>query len=113
MFPFTRTVLIFFIAGLLFIVPRARRTLGAYRIPRETGLLIPSGKRHKSYKRTSPVRCAGLRTVVRIVVFAQVDFVGVGGLYIQTIIAAWSHRQNLFPNTSAITNHSRMPKSIS
>jgi hypothetical protein len=39
MFPFTRTVLIFFIAGLLFIVPRARRTLGAYRIPRETGLL--------------------------------------------------------------------------
>jgi hypothetical protein len=42
MFPFTRTVLIFFIAGLLFIVPRARRTLGAYRIPRETGLLISS-----------------------------------------------------------------------
>src|SRR5260370_28698534 len=40
MFPFTRTVLIFFIAGLLFIVPRARRTLGAYRIPRETGLLM-------------------------------------------------------------------------
>jgi len=34
MFPFTRTVLIFFIAGLLFIVLRARRTLGAYRIPR-------------------------------------------------------------------------------
>ena len=33
------------IAGLLFFVPRARRTLGAYRIPRETGLLIPSGKR--------------------------------------------------------------------
>src|SRR5438874_1361949 len=33
MFPFTRTVLIFFIAGLLFIVPRARRSLGAYRIP--------------------------------------------------------------------------------
>jgi len=27
-------VLTFFIAGLLFIVPRARRTLGAYRIPR-------------------------------------------------------------------------------
>src|SRR5260370_30138122 len=40
MFPFTRTVLMFFIAGLLFIVPRARRTLGAYRIPRETGLLM-------------------------------------------------------------------------
>jgi hypothetical protein len=32
-------VLTFFIAGLLF-VPRARRTLGAYRIPLETGLLI-------------------------------------------------------------------------
>src|SRR5262249_33097841 len=43
MFPFTRTVLVFFIAGLLFIAPRARRTLGAYRIPRETGLLISSG----------------------------------------------------------------------
>src|SRR5262245_34356096 len=37
-------VLIFCIAGLLFFVPRARRTLGAYRIPLETGLLIPSGK---------------------------------------------------------------------
>jgi hypothetical protein len=35
-------VLIFFIAGLLF-APRARRSLGAYRIPLETGLLIPSG----------------------------------------------------------------------
>jgi hypothetical protein len=35
------TVLIFFIAGLLF-APRARRSLGAYRIPLETGLLIPS-----------------------------------------------------------------------
>src|SRR5260370_14673039 len=34
--------LIFCIAGLLFFVLRARRTLGAYRIPRETGLLIPS-----------------------------------------------------------------------
>src|ERR1035437_4365232 len=32
-FPNTCTVLIFFIAGLLFFVPRARRTLGAYRIP--------------------------------------------------------------------------------
>jgi hypothetical protein len=42
MFPFSRTVLIFFIVGLLFIVPRARRTLGAYRIPRETGLLTSS-----------------------------------------------------------------------
>jgi hypothetical protein len=42
MFPFTRTVLIFFIPGLLFIVPRARRTLGAYRIPREAGLLVSS-----------------------------------------------------------------------
>jgi hypothetical protein len=36
-------VLIFFIAGLLF-APRARRSLGAYRIPLETGLLIPSDK---------------------------------------------------------------------
>src|SRR5882762_241985 len=42
MFPITRTVLVFFIAGLLFLAPRARRTLGAYRIPRETGLLISS-----------------------------------------------------------------------
>jgi hypothetical protein len=33
------TVLIFFIAGLLF-APRARRSLGAYRIPLETGLLM-------------------------------------------------------------------------
>jgi hypothetical protein len=37
-------VLIFFIAGLLF-APRARRSLGAYRIPLETGLLIPADKR--------------------------------------------------------------------
>jgi hypothetical protein len=44
MFPFTRIVLVFFIAGLLFFVPRARRTLGAYSIPLETGLLIPSVK---------------------------------------------------------------------
>src|SRR5882762_4503059 len=28
-----------------FLVPQARRTLGAYRIPLETGLLIPSGMR--------------------------------------------------------------------
>jgi hypothetical protein len=34
-------VLVFLIAGLLF-APRARRSLGAYRIPLETGLLIPS-----------------------------------------------------------------------
>jgi uncharacterized protein (DUF1684 family) len=33
--PLTRIVLIFCIAGLLFFVPRARRTLGAYRIPRK------------------------------------------------------------------------------
>ena len=33
---------IFFIAGLLFFAPRARQSLGAYRIPRETGLLISS-----------------------------------------------------------------------
>jgi hypothetical protein len=42
-FPLVPIVLIFCIAGLLFIVLRARRTLGAYRIPQETGLLIPSG----------------------------------------------------------------------
>jgi hypothetical protein len=35
-------VLIFFIAGLLFFVLKARRLSGAYRIPLETGLLIPS-----------------------------------------------------------------------
>jgi len=35
-------VLLFFIAGLLYLAPRARRSLGAYRIPLETGLLIPS-----------------------------------------------------------------------
>jgi len=39
-------VLIFCIAGLLFFVLRARQSLGAYRIPWETGLLIPSGKRN-------------------------------------------------------------------
>src|SRR6202051_4556150 len=39
------TVLVFFIAGLLFVALRARRPLGAYRIPLETGLLIPSGNR--------------------------------------------------------------------
>jgi hypothetical protein len=32
------------IAGLLYLALRARRSLGAYRIPLETGLLIPSGK---------------------------------------------------------------------
>jgi len=37
------TVLILSIAGLLFLAPRARRSLGAHRIPLETGLLIPSG----------------------------------------------------------------------
>jgi hypothetical protein len=46
-FPLVCIVLIFCIAGLLFIVLRARRTLGAYRIPRETGLLIPSDKFYK------------------------------------------------------------------
>src|ERR1700719_1342267 len=39
------TVLVFFIAGLLSVALRARRPLGAYRIPPETGLLIPSDKR--------------------------------------------------------------------
>src|SRR6202521_1107628 len=41
-YPFP--VLIFFIAGLLSVALRARRSLGAYRIPPETGLLIPSDK---------------------------------------------------------------------
>jgi hypothetical protein len=41
-FPFVATVLIFFIAGLFSLALRARRSLGAYRIPLETGLLIPS-----------------------------------------------------------------------
>ena len=41
-FLFVATVLIFFTAGLLSLVLRARRLLGAYRIPMETGLLIPS-----------------------------------------------------------------------
>src|SRR5258708_39342339 len=52
MFPFTRTVLIFFIAGLLFIVLRARRTLGAYRIPRR-----PAFSSHliRGYRR-SPIK---------------------------------------------------------
>src|ERR1700686_1206628 len=39
-YPFT--VLFFFIAGLLSIASLARQSLGAYRIPPETGLLIPS-----------------------------------------------------------------------
>src|SRR6267143_5205060 len=43
-FLFFATVIIFFTAGLLSLVLRARRLLGAYRIPKETGLLIPSGK---------------------------------------------------------------------
>ena len=38
-FPFMRIVLIFCIAGRLFFVPRARQTLGAYRIPLKAGLL--------------------------------------------------------------------------
>src|SRR5258706_11425182 len=46
---FLATVIIFFTAGLLSLVLRARRLLGAYRIPMETGLLIPSDKltRHR------------------------------------------------------------------
>jgi hypothetical protein len=39
---FVSAVLTFFIAGLLFFVPRARGYLGAYSIPSETGLLISS-----------------------------------------------------------------------
>ena len=41
---FATTVLIFFIAGLLYLLRFERvDNLGAYRIPPETGLLIPSG----------------------------------------------------------------------
>jgi hypothetical protein len=41
---FAATVLIFFIAGLLYLLRFERvDNLGAYRIPPETGLLIPSG----------------------------------------------------------------------
>ena len=41
---FTATVLIFFIAGLLYLLRFERvDNLGAYSIPSETGLLIPSG----------------------------------------------------------------------
>src|SRR5438445_13148504 len=69
MFPFTRTVLVFFIAGLLFIVPRARRTLGAYRIPRETGLLIP-GKRCRS--RRSEIADANWQADVQLLVGLEV-----------------------------------------
>src|SRR3974377_2327313 len=43
--PNSCTVLIFFIAGLFFLVPRARRNIGSVSHPVETGLLIPSAKR--------------------------------------------------------------------
>src|SRR6267143_285407 len=46
-FLFFATVIVFFTAGLLSLVLRARRLLGAYRIPMETGLLIPSDKFYK------------------------------------------------------------------
>jgi hypothetical protein len=36
-------VLIFFIAGLLYLIAPRVDNLGAYRIPPETGILIPSG----------------------------------------------------------------------
>jgi hypothetical protein len=42
MFPFTRTVLVFFIAGLLFFAPTSASILGSLMHPAETGLLIPS-----------------------------------------------------------------------
>jgi hypothetical protein len=61
-FPLACIVLIFRIAGLLFIVLRARRTLGAYRIPRETGLLIPS---EKSACRQSSPRLTSLELISR------------------------------------------------
>src|SRR2546430_3223902 len=43
MFPFTRTVLVFFIAGLLFCA-LSTSNIGSVSHPAETGLLIPSGK---------------------------------------------------------------------
>src|ERR1700692_3965137 len=49
------TVLVFFIAGLLSVALRARRPLGAYRIPPETGLLIPSDKRSRRYRNVAQV----------------------------------------------------------
>jgi hypothetical protein len=42
MFPFTRTVLVFLIAGLLFFAPLSASILGSLMHPAETGLLIPS-----------------------------------------------------------------------
>ena len=52
LFCFTATVLIFFIAGLLYLLRFERvDNLGAYRIPPETGILIPSG--YISYQSTA------------------------------------------------------------
>jgi hypothetical protein len=44
MFPLTRTVLVFFTAGLLFFAPSSASILGSLSHPAETGLLIPSDK---------------------------------------------------------------------
>jgi hypothetical protein len=44
MFPFTRTVLVFFIAGLLFYCALSASIIGSVSHPAETGLLISSGK---------------------------------------------------------------------
>src|ERR1700680_719063 len=46
-FLYACTVTVFFPPGLLSVALRARRPLGAYRIPPETGLLIPSDKRDR------------------------------------------------------------------
>ena len=55
LFCFTATVLIFFIAGLLYLLRFERvDNLGAYRIPPETGILIPSvcdNYRHDNFRR--------------------------------------------------------------
>jgi hypothetical protein len=45
-FPLFASVLIFLIAGLLSIALRARLSLGAYRIPLETSLLLSSDLSH-------------------------------------------------------------------
>jgi hypothetical protein len=59
-------------------VPRARRTLGAYRIPLETGLLIPSDKRCKPdiSNNVGPVKSflsAPLRSLRRVVFVVSFD----------------------------------------
>src|SRR6202051_2420735 len=75
------TVLVFFIAGLLSVALRARRPLGAYRIPPETGLLIPSVKRDYRTVRIRavcpqshiPIRRAGGKAVISRLAEGAID----------------------------------------